>query len=426
MSASEPPSPPGTPSPPGPPSAPGPKIPSKPAHASSRGRIALLVIALLVGFVFWRTCFREKPVEVEVASADLGPVEDLVVNSEAGTVKARARARLGVEAAGRVAEIPYRENARVSKGALLLRLDPATERTRLEAARRDLQVVTATLESARAAAALARREYDRTRELHERQLASQQQLDEARARLDSAEADARAAQARLRSAQSAVALARDQLTHLEIRAPFEGVIAHRLVEVGEQVTPGQPLLELVREEGLYVSAPIDERDAGRLRNGLPTRITVDTYPGVVWRSRLTRIAPVVEEARQQARTQEVEADLPPEPEGEWTPESLPAPKSGMTADVEIVLERKDRVLRVPTPAVIDGRRVLLEEDGRAVSRDVTTGLRSWEWTEIRSGLEPGGHVITSLDAPGLKPGVRVLIASHGSGLDSTRKTASSP
>ena len=397
------------------------------ADAASRARrVALVVIALLVGFVFWRSCFRERAIEVEVASSDTGPVEDLVVNSEAGTIKARARARLGVEATGRVAEIPHRENALVTRGTLLLRLDPSTERTRLEAARRDVQVVTATLESARSAAALARQQYDRTRELHGRQLASQQQLDEASSRLETSQADVRAAQARLRSAQSAVALARDQLTHLEIRAPFDGVIAHRLVEIGEQVMPGQPLLELVGEGGLYVSAPIDERDAGRLRNRLPTRITVDTYPGVVWQSTLSRIAPVVEEARQQARTQEVEAELPPEPEGGWPPGTVPVPKPGMTADVEIILERKDAVLRVPTPAVIDGRRVLIVENGRAVSRDVATGLRSWEWTEIRSGLEPDVHVITSLDRAGLKAGVRVLIAAHGTGVDSTRRTASEP
>jgi HlyD family secretion protein len=413
---------------------PDPASPSSPSSAASaagpskspasnvrtRRRIALLLIALLVGFVLFRTCFRERAVEVQVSSADYGPVEDLVVNSEAGTVKARSRARLGVEATGRVAAIPHRENDHVRRGDLLLRLDPTTERTRLQAAQRDVQVVTAALESARAAAELARQQYDRTRELHDRQIASRQQLDEARTRLETAEADVRAARARLRSAQSAVALARDQLTHLEIRAPFAGVIAHRYVEVGEQVTPGQPLLELVGEGDLYVSAPIDERDAGRLRQGLPARITVDAYPGVVWLSRLSRIAPVVEEERQQARTQEVEAALPPEPEGTWGAGEMPVPKPGMTADLEIVLDRKERVLRVPTPAVIDGRRVLLVEDGRAVSRDVVTGLRSWEWTEIRSGLEPGGHVITSLDRPGLKAGARVLIAGHGSGVDSTR------
>lgn len=397
--------------------------PSNPPGASNvrtRRRIALLLVALLVGFVLVRTCFRERAVEIQVSSADYGPVEDLVVNSEAGTVKARSRARLGVEATGRVAAIPHRENDHVRRGDLLLRLDPTTERTRLQAAQRDVQAVTATLESARAAAELARQQYDRTRELHDRQISSQQQLDEARTRLETAEADVRAAQARLRSAQSAVALARDQLTHLEIRAPFAGVIAHRYVEVGEQVTPGQPLLELVGEGDLYVSAPIDERDAGRLRQGLPTRITVDAYPGAVWLSRLSRIAPVVEEERQQARTQEVDAPLPPEPEGTWGAGEMPVPKPGMTADLEIVLDRKERVLRVPTPAVIDGRRVLLVEDGRAVSRNVVTGLRSWEWTEIRSGLEPGGHVITSLDRPGLRPGARVLIAGHGSGVDSTR------
>ena len=403
-----------------------PPPPRRAPNKRTQGRIALLLVVLLLGFVLSRTCFRERAIEVEVASADVGAVEDLVVNSEAGTVKARSRARLGVEAPGRVALISFRENERVRKGALLLRLDPATERTRLEATRRDYEALYATWQAAQQTEELARFQYDRTAGLHSRQLASQQQLDEARALMESARAETRAADARVQSARAAISLARDQLTHIEIRAPFDGVIAHRLVEIGEQVTPGQPLLELVGEGGLYVSAPIDEGEAGRLRYGLPARITVDSYPGVVWQSRIVRIAPVVEEERQQARTQEVEADLPEEPGGGLIGKPVNRPTPGMTADVEIILERREQVLRVPTPAVVDGRRVLLVENGRAVSRDVATGLRSWEWTEIRSGLEPGGHVITSLDRAGLRPGVRVSIARHGSGRDSTRKTSAAP
>ena len=364
-------------------------------------RIAAILAALvLVTVLLQRTVFREKPIEVEIAAASVGPVEDVVVNSESGTVMARSRARVGVETAGRVAEIQRREGATARAGEVLLRLDARTEGTRLLAARRNAEVASATAQQAQTAATLARQLHSRVATMHEKGLASQEELDQAKARKDGAEAEERAAEARRLSAAAAVLLAEDELSHTEIRAPFDGTVAHRYVEVGEQVIPGQSLLELVGLSRLYVSAPIDERDAGRLREGLPVRITLDTYPGVTWPSRLSRLSPVVEVAKEQNRTQEIEADIPSDP-------SKPEPSPGMTADVEIILGRREAVLRVPTFAVVDGKRVLAVIAGRAVSRPVEVGLRSWEWTEVRSGLEKGDHVITSLDRAGLKDGVRV-------------------
>lgn len=362
--------------------------------------LAVVAAVILVVVLLQRTVFREKPIQIESAAASVGPVEDVVVNSEAGTVMTRSRARLGVESAGRVGEILRREGQKAKAGEVLLRLDERSEQTRVLAARRNADVAVATVEQARAAGVLARQNFDRTVNLHGKGLASQEQLDEAKARKDEAEASLRAAEARQKSAAAAVLLAEDDLTHAEIRAPFDGVVAHRYVEVGEQVIPGQSLIELVSLSKLYVTAPIDERDAGRLKEGLPVRITLDTYPGVTWSSLLTRLSPVVEVAKEQNRTQEIEADFPSD-------SSKPAPSPGMTADVEVILGRREAVLRVPTFAVIEGKRVLAVVKGRAVSRAVEVGLRSWEWTEVRTGLREGDRVITSLDRAGLKEGVRV-------------------
>ncbi len=372
-------------------------------------RFLLLAVALLIAGILVRaTLLRERAIDVETTLAGIGPVEDVVVNSEAGTVKARSRARLGVETIGRVAEIPHREGSTVKAGDLLLRLESTTERVRLEAARRNAEVQRATLAGARSGAHVARKALDRITSLHARGLASQAQLDEARDRAARATSESNAAEARLRSADTAVRLAQDDLTHAEIRAPFEGTVAQRMVEVGEEVSPGQLLLELVSLSRIFASAPIDERDAGRLRVGLPVRVTVDPYPGVVWKSRLTRIAPVVVTVKEQNRTQEIEADLPAD-------STLPHPRPGMTADVEIILERREAVLRVPTLSVIDGQRVFVVENGRAVSRTVKVGVRSWEWSEVLSGLREGEFVVTSLDRPGLKDGARVR-AKEGAGV----------
>jgi HlyD family secretion protein len=377
--------------------------------AGRRVRAAVVLIVVIGGGVFaQRALFRGRAVKVETAVVAAGPVEEVVTNSEAGTVKARNRAVLSVERAGRIASIPKREGSRAKAGDLLLRLDSVTEANRLEAARRDLESHQAVLDAARAGLLLARQTFDRVEALDKQGMASHEQLDQARSKRDAAAAEVRVAEARVKSARAAVALASDEISHIEIRAPFDGVVAKRLVEVGESVLPGQSLLELVGDLQLYVSGPIDERDAGRLHEGLPARVTVDAYPGVVWPGVVTRVAPVVEEQKQQSRTLEVEVGLPEDP-------SKPRVRPGMTADVEISLARHDSALRVPTLAIVEGRRVYVVERGRARTREITTGVRNWQWTEVRSGLRAGERIVTSLDRAGLEPGARVDPASSSSG-----------
>ncbi|HEU4765530.1 MAG TPA: efflux RND transporter periplasmic adaptor subunit [Candidatus Eisenbacteria bacterium] len=372
-----------------------------------RPRTLLIVGALIaLAVLAQRALFQERAIPVETAAVSIGPVEEVVTNSEAGTAKAKDRAVLSVERAGRVASIPYREGTRARAGAVLLTLDTATETNRLEAARRDFESARAAREAAHAATVLAAQSYDRVSALERQGLTAKEQLDQARSRRDAAVAEERAAAARVKSAAAAVAIARDEISHVQVRAPFDGVVAKRSVEVGESVIPGQALLELVGDRQLFVSAPIDERDAGRLEEGLPARVTVDAYPGVTWTGVVTRVAPVVEELKQQSRTLEVEVALPTDP-------AKPRVRPGMTADVEVILARRDGVVRVPTLAIVEGKALYVVVKGRAERREITAGVRNWEWTEVRSGVRAGERIVTSLDRAGLKPGARVAAASPG-------------
>ncbi|HKQ56794.1 MAG TPA: efflux RND transporter periplasmic adaptor subunit, partial [Candidatus Eisenbacteria bacterium] len=290
----------------------------------------------------------------------------------------------------------HREGSRVRKGDVLLQLDRSTAEQQLELARRDL-------EAARAAALLARQQHERTAALFKSGSVP-------KSALESAEAEMNGADAREQRAASAVRLAQDEVMHLNVRAPFDGIVSERMVEVGESVIPGQPVLEVVSPARLYVSAPLDEIDIGRVREGLPARVTLDPYRGRVWQGVLTRVSPVVNDIKEQNRTLDVEVEMTPDP-------SAPEPKPGTSADVEIVLDRRDGVLRVPTNAIIESKSVLVIENGKAVSRDVKTGLRNWDWTEITSGLTEGAQVITSLEKQGVKAGARVAARAAG---DSTR------
>ena len=372
-------------------------------HRTVRRAIVVGVIGIAL-FFGAKTLFRPRALDVELAPAAFGTVEDLVTNSEAGSIRSRAVARLGAERPGRVVGIPGREGSLARAGDVVLALDVSTAEARLAVARRDREAANATHQVTHANAELERSRHERIDALSRRGLASDEAVEEARARRLAADAELDAAEARLKSATSAERLARDELGHHVVRAPFDGVVTRRFVEVGESVASGQTVLEIADPARLYVTAPIDERDTGGLRQGQEVRVTVDAFPGRRWPGRLTRLASVVDETRDQNRTLEVEAEFLPAP-------GIESLRPGMTADLEIVLERREGVLRVPSAAVVDGERVWTVEGGRAATRRIVTGLRNWEWTQVVSGLTAGAPVITSLDRAGLSPRVRVRARS---------------
>jgi HlyD family secretion protein len=368
-------------------------------------RWSLIVVGVIVLIVALRaTACRPKGLEVDAARVEKGAVEDAVTNSEAGTLRARERAKLGADQLGRVLAIPKREGSTFKKGDVLVQLDPDAAHMRLDLARRNAEAALSAAAQARATAALADRDFERLSTLGDRGLSSPGELDAIKARRDETHAALDAALANESSARSQVQLASNALEHLAILAPFDGVVSQRFVEVGEMLTPGQPALEVLNPRRLYVSAPLDEMDIARVRLGLPARVTLDPYPGRSWNGKVTRVAPFVNDVVQQNRTLEIEVELELDPDGT-------EPKPGTSADIEVILDRHENVLRVPTYSVIENRRVLVIDKGRAVSRDVKVGLRNWEWTEITEGLKEGETVITSLDQSGVKAGAAVRAKS---------------
>lgn len=364
-------------------------------------RVAWIVAIAVVTIVLLQlTVCQPRAIEVETARVERGDVEDAVTNSEAGTLKARRRSRVGADRAGRVVDLPRREGDGVKAGDVLALLDPSTSASRLDLARRDLDVQRASLASVRAAFDLARLQFERSRELHRQKLIADGEMDQARSRFEETGASLAAAEAAVARAQAGVRVARDDLDHMNVRAPYAGVVAQRLVEVGESVIPGQPIVEIVSLEELYVSAAIDEVDIGRLQVGQAARVKLDPYRGEEWQGTVSRVFPVVNDKLEQNRTLEVEVNM--------TADSRkPTPRPGTSADVVIVLDKRKDVLRVPTFAILEARRVLVIERGKAVARDIETGLRNWEWTEVRQGLRGGETVITSIDKQGVKAGARV-------------------
>ena len=384
---------------------------SRPPYNVHMGtRLRWLVVVLLLagaGILLRMTVLAPEPVEVRVAMVDRGTVEETVANTRAGTVRARLRARLSPQTGGLVVRLPFREGARVEEGDLLLELDSRVQRAQLEVARREVETALRRAEDACLAADLAASELVRLEELAEAGVASDQQLDRARTEHERTRAACEASRAAVEQARAAVHAARVQVELCTLRAPFAGVVAELSTEIGEWITPSPPgvplppVIDLLAPESLFVSAPIDEVDSERVRVGQEVRITVDSRPGEHFTGGVVRVAPYVEDVLEQNRTVEVEVEFA-EP-GRW--EGL---LPGTSADVEIVLERREGVLRVPAAAVAEGGKVLVLEDGRLAERTVRTGLSNWEYMEVLEGLAEGERVVTLRDSTDIVPGARAV------------------
>lgn len=364
------------------------------------GILAGLVVVGAAAVLWLR---RPEPIPVEVVEVTRGGVAETVTNTRAGTVKACQRAKLAPPAGGQIARLPVKKGDRVEAGQVLLELWNDDVRAQLAVTERDAAAARARREEACVSAKVARRESNRLAALVDRKLVSAELAERAEGEADAREAACRAAAEQVRVSESRIDAARATLERTLLRAPFAGTVAEINGEIGEFVTPSPvgiptpPAVDVVDTSCLYITAPIDEVDAPRVREGMPARVTLDAFRDRSFRAHVRRVAPYVLDTEKQARTVEVEAEI------DEFGDALLLP--GYSADVEIILAERADVLRVPTRALIEGKRVYVLEGDTVRSRDVTTGIGNWEYTEVTAGLDAGAQVVVSIDREGLADGV---------------------
>jgi len=368
--------------------------------------LLLAVIAAIAAGVWYFS--RPKPVAVTFATAESGRVENTVANTRAGSVMACRRAKLAPPAGGRIERLNVTEGMRVRPGQVLLTLwrDDVAARERMS--REQLQTAKARVREVCELAKNAAREAKRARELNARGFVSQEAVERSGADAAAKQAGCDSAGTQVAEAEARIAASRADVDRTVLRAPFAGIVAEVNGEVGEYLTPSPPgiptlpAVDLIDDSCLYVSAPIDEVDAAQLKVGMGGRITLDAYRGKHFPGHVRRIAPYVFAVEKQARTVEVEVEFD-------HPGDARHLLVGYSADVEVVLNGRDNVLRIPTPALMPGNRVLvLGAEGKLEARKIETGLSNWEYTEVRAGLAQGDRVVTSLEREGVKAGARAI------------------
>jgi multidrug efflux system membrane fusion protein len=269
------------------------------------------------------------------------------------------------DVSGRITDIMFTAGATVKAGSPLVQLFDAPEQ--------------GDLANFRAQAVVGQLSLDRAKQLASRQFGPQATVDQAQAAYDQANAG--------------IAKTEAIISQKVVRAPFDGVLGVRHVEVGQFLTAGTQIVTLTDLSTIYANFTTTEKASATLKDGQTVRVVVDAYPGKVFEGKITTIEPQINTDTRNIRVQAT-IDNPDH-----------VLKPGMFATTTVVLPNKPAVVTVPETAVdytLYGDSVYLitekkADDGKtsltAVRTFVRTGDRTNGRAEILSGLKPGDRVV---------------------------------
>jgi len=307
------------------------------------------------------------PPPESVSSIKVEPTQWRPSTSATGSIVAVRGVTVGSELPGVVREIGFDSGASVKRGAVLVKLDTSTEEAQLDAAQAD--------------AKLARLTADRARTLRAREANSISDLD--------------AADAKLQAANAAVASLRAVIAKKTIRAPFDGRVAIRQVELGQVVPAGGAIASLQSVDPIYVEFWLPQQQLASLTEGQQVVAKSDTFPDATWKGRVSTINTEVDVATRSVR---VRATLD-NPDGRLRP--------GMFANVEVLANQERPVLSIPATAVMyapygDSVFIIDQKPGpdgkqQLVARQqfVRLGERRGDLVAVADGLSAGETIVSS-------------------------------
>ena len=281
--------------------------------------------------------------EVRTATVTRGDIVESV--SATGALEAVTTVQVGSQVSGIIQELHADYNSIVREGDVIMRLDPSLFETQIEQARANLLRAEADVERLRVALDDARTQHTRAQQLAARDLISRTELETAEVNVRSARAQLRSADAQVTQARAALNQNEVNLEHTVIRAPIDGIVISRLVDVGQTVAASlqAPELFVIAADltKMRVIANVDEADVGRIRPRQHVSFVVDAYPDETFGGEVSqiRLEPVVQ---QNVVTYATVIDAP-NPDLKLKP--------GMTATATIEIARRDDVVRIPSASL---------------------------------------------------------------------------
>ncbi len=331
--------------------------------------LIVLVIILLGIKALQIAKMMSSPMQIPATTVSSAPVKEedwAPILSAVGSVSAVQGAILSTDLAGTVAEVKFESGAVAKKGDVLVRLDASSEEGQLRTAEADLQ--------------LARQDLERTRDLAARKVISKAEVD--------------AAESKFRQKEGAVDNMRAMVAKKEVRAPFDGQLGIRQVNVGQMINAGQQVVALTALDPVYVDFALPQQELSKLSAGFEVRVHTDAVPGREFKGKLTAINSMVDTI---TRNVTLQATLE---------NSDHALRPGTFGKVEVMLPEKHKALVVPGSAISYapfGDSVFVIEK----KKDPKTGKESQAIRQqfVRVG-EARGDFVSIVD--GLKPNETIV------------------
>jgi HlyD family secretion protein len=377
--------------------------------------IALVAVAVVAGLALRSR--GEKPLEIQTAQAGSNEVVQKVTAT--GKVQPKTQVKISADVSARIIRLGVEDGQRIEKGQFLVELDREAYLAAVESAQANVRSVEANARLVRESMLQAEREFNRAKEIVQRKLDSQSRLDAAEAaykvevaRYESALGDVARAKAALKQAQ-------DSLSKTSIYAPMAGVVTELRREQGEIAIGSQfqedVIMVISDLAEMEVQLDVDENDIVSVAIGDLAVVEVDALLGQELSGSVYEISNSAKMSESQTTNQKTEFEVKVA-----INEKRPELRPGMTASADIVTETKESTLSVPIQCVTvrtleqlksgkggeeaaagfradkDGfvQIVFVLDDGKAVARQVETGIQSDSLIEIQSGLSDGETVIS--------------------------------
>lgn len=392
------------------------------AKSKKKKYILPLIIVVIIILAVMKSCgvfgSNEKIDQVDTQQATTATIVQIVTAS--GKIKPSTEVKIAPEVSGEITQLTVKEGDEVKKGQLLVQIKQDIYISAVNRAQAAVQQSIAALEQSAARLKESESEYKRSKLLFESGTIARADWEATEANYKVARLTYDASKSSLESARATLKEAEDNLMRTQIFAPIDGTISQLNVEAGERVVgtaqmAGTEVLRVANLDSMEVEVTVGENDIVKLAVGNPVDIEVDAYWGKRFKGRVTEIASSAANVTETSSADQVTnfnvkiiildesyRDLVKEKNLLHTPF-----KPGMTASVEIESDRKDSILVAPIRAVstrqvkdsTDGTTrtrevVFVLQDGKALQKEVETGIQDDENIEILHGIEPGETLIT--------------------------------
>ena len=390
---------------------------------SRRNRLFLfsgVLVVLVLAVVLSTAARRERAVQVRLEP--VGKKSLVATVTASGRIVPKSAVDISADITGRIVTIPVKEGQMVTKGTLLLRIDPSQYEAAVARAQAMLSSAEASALQARANRDQAKRALDRANTLKETapNLVSAEQMEQAQTQYDVAEALANSAEHQVSQARAGLREAQDALAKTVLRSPIVGQVTRVAVEEGEVAVPGT----FSRETGLLmtvsdlsviiVKVQVDETDVVRLHMGDSADITIDAFPDTSFSGRVSKVsqsAILAAAAAQASGTADRAVDYDVEVTLDRPPPDI---RPDLSATAKIITATRDSALSIPiialtvrehtpistenapvdtTKAKKETEGVFVVDGGTAQFRPVKVGIAGEEYFEVLDGLREGDTIV---------------------------------